>query len=473
MRSLPLNTFAFFISIALLGLAQCKPIPDNSGNGKKPSTAKLDSLGQSIIQGGGVVGFSVAIMKSSDTLYNRGFGFVDTTMSTPVTPKTRFKIASISKLMGSTVVMKLAEEGKLSLDQTLFELLPDFPKSEQAKKITLAHMISHTSGLAEYATLMDTIYVRTGKMPAKKDYYDFFNNNDLIFEPGTNYSYCNSGFVLMGMIVENITQNSLQGEFDRIINKPSGMDLRLIAEAASLPEMSPYWEKKGSRFIPYPHWPWIKGDGGLTATSIMLAQFPKYWTTGKIIKQESFNEMKTPRTLTDGVPTGYGLGVRNGELFGEKIIGHTGGHKSTYAIMAHFPERDLTFVVLANTDNTPISARNIFGQFAAAFLGYDASDISIQPQTLSNPADYLGTYTGFDSKIEEKIQIKGDGDKLMYCYGDTCYPMTYLGNHKFWIERWPYDHVTFEVHETGKALALKEYYTGFYAILRKRINLPN
>ncbi|WP_431121190.1 serine hydrolase domain-containing protein [Flagellimonas flava] len=474
MRTLTIKLLYGLLVASILGLTQCKPSPRLSNQDVDSTVTQLDSLGQSILEGGGVVGFSIAIMKGTDTVYNRGFGFTDTTRTQPVTNSTRFKLASISKLIGSTLVMKLVEEGKLSLDQTLLELLPDYPNPEQAKKITLAHMISHTSGLPEYATEIDSTYVRTGVNPSKQDFYTFFKESDLIFEPGSNYSYCNSGFLLMGMIVERISKQRLQQEFDRVINKPAGMDLRLIEEAATLPDMSPYWEKKGDRFIPYPHWTWIKGDGGLTATSIELAHFPKQWSTGRFIDLASFQEMIKPRVLTDGIETGYGLGVRNGEFFGEKIIGHTGGHKSTYAIMVYFPERDTTFVVFINTDNTATSARKIFGQFAATYLGYTINPEAIPKQPLNKAVDYLGTYKGYDAKIEESIEIKmGEDGQLSYCMGDTCYPMTHMGDHKFWIEKWPYDLVTFEVNDMGQALALKEYYTGFYALLRKRLIQPN
>lgn len=471
LRKIALKIFSVFLITTLIGVVACKSTPEDTNAVDNASLAKLDSLGQSIIKKGEVVGFSVAIMKGTDTLYNRGFGYVDTAKIKSVSNTTRFKIASISKLIGSTLVMKLVEEEKLSLNQTLLELLPDFPNSEQAKKITLAHMISHTSGLPEYATAIDSMYVGTGKNPTKKDFYSFFATNGLLFEPGTNYSYCNSGFLLMGMIVERITQRSLQQEFDRVINEPGDMGLKLIAEADSLPEMSPYWEKKGNSYIPYPHWPWIKGDGGLTATSIMLAQFPKQWSLGIFIDSVSYQKMVTPRILADGIQTGYGLGVRNGEFFGEKIIGHTGGHKSTYAIMVYFPERDLTFVVFTNTDSTPSNSRNIFAQFAAEYLGFSVTPDSFNKQILKNPNNYTGDYIGFDSKIGGTIQIKkGEDQNLLYCIEDTCYPMTYLGNHKFWIAQWPYDYITFEVDDTGKALAIKEYFTGFYVMLRKRAN---
>ncbi|MEQ9465865.1 MAG: serine hydrolase domain-containing protein [Ekhidna sp.] len=458
------------IIISLISVTICCETKKTKSTDINQKIAVLDSLGQSILKEGQVVGFSVAIMQGADTVYNQGFGFMDVEKTMPITKDTRFLMASVSKLIGSTLLMKLVEEEKLSLNKTLFELMPDFPNPEQAKKITLEHMISHTSGLPEYAKVIDTIFVKTGKAPTREDYLNFFKGRDLLFEPGSNYSYCNSGYVLLGIILEQITGNTLQQEFDRVINEPTSMDLKLIAEATSLPEMSPYWELVDSNYLHYPHWTWIQGDGGLTATSIMLAQFPRQWASGVIISPSSFEEMIMPRILTDGIQTGYGLGVRNGEFFGERIIGHTGGHKSTYAIMVYFPARDVSFVVFVNTDHTPTNARKVFGLFAAEYLGVQPNEPSISIKPLNDPSKYVGFYGAHNDKTEQIIEIKlNEEGILVYCYKEECFPMAYIGDHKFWIEEWPFDHVIFEINEKGEAIAIKEYFTGFYSLLRKKL----
>lgn len=462
----------FILFITFVQCERQKPDTGKSLSNDNDLTAKLDSIGKDFMNQGHLMGISVAIIHGQYTIYNQGFGFTDLEKTKPVTNQTKFKIASISKLIGSTLVMKLAEEGKLSLDQTLYELLPDFPNKEQAQKITLRHMLSHTSGLQDYVSVIDSDYVETGVDPTQKDYYQFFEEHPLHFEPGSNYSYSNSGFVLMAMIVERITGHSFQEEIDRVINKPAGMNLKLVNEAVHHPAMSDYVELKDSVFHPFPIWPWIKGDGGLTSRSIELAQFPRQWAGGKIISEDFFREMTEPITLTDGVQTGYGIGVRNGEFYGEKIIGHTGGHKSTYAIMVYFPERDLTFIVFINTDNTPSNVRTIFAEFARNVLGKDKPDFKDQGNNNDHLSTYAGSYGAHDEKIEETISIEfnSDENRLYYCMSDQCERMFYLGNHKFWIEKWPYDFVKFHITPEGESLAIKEYFTGYYAVLRKKLN---
>lgn len=462
-----------FVILILVGMISCE---SNRLAGREKSidslSIRLDSIGQSFIASGEILGFSVAIMQGADTLFNKGFGYSDIERTKSVTSETRFLLASVSKLIGSTVVMKLVDEGKLSLDQTLGELLPDFPNPEQAQKITLRHMLSHTSGLQDYAVAIDSAYVKTRVDPTKEDVYDFLRDKKLFFEPGSDYSYCNTGFYLMGLIVEKVTAQPFQYSIDRIINKPTGMDLRLIAEAVHNPLMSQYWERKDSVFIPKPHWTWIKGDGGLTATAGMLAQFPRAWAAGKIISKDAFETMVLPTTLTNGIETGYGIGVRNGEFFGERIIGHTGGNKSPYAIMVFFPESDMTFVCFMNTDNTPRNIRRVFAGFATAALGREVPNFSDQKDKVETDINrYADTYQNFDYKMENTVAINfSEQDRqLQYCMGSECFKMYELGNHKFWIEEWPYDFVAFNVDEKGEVLALQEYYTGFYSVLRKKL----
>lgn len=434
---------------------------------------RIDSIAQNFINGGQVMGLSIAVLSSSDTIYNKGFGFTDSSGKKPVTNQNIFRMASISKLIGSVVAMKLVDEGKLSLDQTLYELLPNFPNKEQSKKISLRHMLSHTSGLQDYASEIDSIFIKTGIAPTNEDFYSFFRDRELLFEPGENYSYCNSGFLLMSMIVERITSNSYQSEIDRIVNKPAGLNLKLIAETIDNPNTSEYFEMTDSGLEPKPHWTWIKGDGGLTTTSLDLAHFPSKWYSGSIIAKESFDAMTKPTVLKDGIETGYGLGVRNGVFTGLRMIGHTGGNKSLLSKMAYFPEKDITIVVFVNTDNTSSNARSVFGEVALAIFNEEIPDFSNNEVTEEDLKKFEGVYDYKGYKFDTSILIKlnQEDSHLYYCISETmCEKMYNLGNGEFWIKKWPLDRVVFDLTDGEKVHALKEYYTGYYVLLRKKNN---
>lgn len=420
-----------------------------------------------------VLGMSVAIMQGNDTLYRSVRGYSDSAKSRTIKLEDRFLMASISKLVGATVIMRLAELNYLSLDQTLDNLLPDFPNPQQAAKITMRHLISHTSGLQDYASEIDSVWVRTGVAPTKQDFYKFFAEKPLLFDPGEAYSYCNSGFLLMAMVAERLTGQSWQTLVDLHINEAGSFDMKLIAETHNNPEMVPYFELQAQRFEPKPHWPWIKGDGGLTINPTALAHFPSYWAHEQIISDSSFKAMVTPGRLNNGMLTGYGLGVRTGNIQGEPIIGHTGGHKSNYAVMMYLPATDITIVVCTNTDNTPLQARNVAGQLAMVALNKPYPDFSHINEPLDNIKSFEGTYhyPGYKTTGYIDIVYNQEDGFLYYQLGpDRAVKMHHLGNLEFWIERWPLDRIVFARNPEGAVLGLKEYYQGFYVILRKKVD---
>jgi CubicO group peptidase (beta-lactamase class C family) len=397
---------------------------------------------------------------------------MDTMMLKQVGPQTQFKLASISKLMLSTLIMKLQEEGRLGLNQKLGTLLPEFPNKKAGDKITLRHILSHTSGLPEYSRVIDSAYVKTRVAPTRHQLLDFFKGNPLLFQPGSQFCYNNSGFLLAGLIVERITGRSLQSEFDRVIAGPARIPLELITTARNNPELSQYFELHGENLYHEPHWDWIKGDGGLTSTSIALARFPFIWARGDLIGEDSFNEMTRPNTLSDSTVTGYGLGVRLGNFLGHRMIGHTGGHKSILSKMAYFPDDQISIAIVVNTDNTPVNARKIFGQVALAVFELAPPDYSAVPVVEKDYGRLAGAYIAYGLKNSKKINITWDSSTatLAYCEEADCEMMIPVGDHSFRIAKWPLDLVSFDMDGAGYPRALKEYYTGDFVALRRPVS---
>jgi CubicO group peptidase (beta-lactamase class C family) len=430
---------------------------------------ELDAIGQDYISKNRTVGISIAVAKKGEVIYDRGFGYSDSARSKPVTSENIFAIASISKLIGATMTMKLVEEDRLSLDNTLFELLPDFPNTMQAKKIKLKHLLSHTSGIRDYAIEIDSVYLSTGINPTKADYYEFFAKNSLDFEPGSNFNYSNSGFLLMAMIIENITGNAFEAELERIINKPANLDLTLIAENINNPQLSAYFELKDTIMDPEPLWPWIKGDGGLTTTASDLARFPFKWSDESILSTASFQTMTTPFVLNDGLTSGYGLGVRTGEFEGEKVIGHTGGHKSGWAVMNYLPAHELSVVVFVNTDNTPTDALTIAGFITLAALDKELPVLQDLEITVEDADRFLGKYQSFENYYYDKdsiaiVNYEGDSHLYRKRIGDPGYgrKLYYMGNNSFAYDGYVMDRIIFDSDSTGEVVAYKEYWNGLF-----------
>ena len=456
---------------ALLLTAGCTPKKHHPQQKLDIKKNTLDSIGQHMIEGDNVLGFSVSIDSAGITIYNGNFGYLDSDKAKAVDKASRFDIASISKMIGVTVIMKLVEENKLNLDQSLEELLPGFPNKEQARKVKLRHLISHTSGLWDNTLEVDSFFVATGNNPLSEDFFRLYPDRDLLFEPGSNYQYNNLGFVLMAFIAENATNKTWQELIDECINNPTGLDFQLIKYAVDLPGTSSMFNFQDGNFEKIPTWVYVKGDGGLTVSSEMLSKFPRLLLNGNIITTSSFDEMVIPKSLNDGTKTGYGFGVRNGFFMNERIIGHTGGWQSTYAIMAHFTDRNLTFAGLMNTDNGPEDIYSIFSQFMAAYLNRPAPDYSSSIKQHKDPHQLLGKYHGFGDEFDNlgtTVDIKMDqSGNLNYCIDDSCHLLYYMGSNRFWLEQYPFDYIEFQIDENVSAI--REYYYGFYQVLRKKI----
>ena len=234
----------------------------------------LNSIGDQIMSKGNILGLSVAIAKKDSIVYSKGFGYIDAEKTMRVTNATRFDIASISKLIGVIVIMKLVEQGKLNLGQTLDELLPSFPEKKQASRITLEHLLSHRSGLQDYTLEFDSDFITKGEKPGMLEYLEFFRGKELVSEPGSSYKYNNSGFLLMAYIAEHNTGKTWQALINELINEPTGLDFKLIKHVADSPNFSPIFDygnhkiqipiksfKKG-QFDQIRLWDYVIGDGG-------------------------------------------------------------------------------------------------------------------------------------------------------------------------------------------------------------------
>ncbi|WP_422860399.1 serine hydrolase domain-containing protein [Flagellimonas sp. S174] len=473
-----IKTNSIYLLLSILSLTACKKEKQSISQSKSDLGIKIDSIGEMFINDGQVMGFSIAIVKKDSVLYNNSFGYVDSLQQIPATNDHYFLMASISKLVGSTIVMKLVEEGTLDLDHSLSDLLPDFPNQTQGEKIKLRHLISMTSGLKEYATTIDSVYIATGIGPVKKDYYEFFKAHELEFEPGSHYKYVNSGFVLMAMIVERATDKSFQSNIDRVINEPTGFDIQLISKRMESPIMSKHFQPNNGKISRRKHWPWIKGDGGMTNTALQLARFPHQWMNGSIISQNSFNLMKAKTSLSSGYYSEYGFGVKNGDFEGEIMFGHSGGDATTYSMMFHFPRISTTIVTMVNTNKTPANARQIFSEVALIALDKKKPDYRENEVIEGNLSDFVGGYLipGDTENKTAYIVQENESKNLYYTFdknpqnGERMYN---LGNGVFWIEKWPYDRLRFERDSVNNVVALKEFYGGYMSRIRPKLTGPN
>jgi CubicO group peptidase (beta-lactamase class C family) len=342
-----------FTSILLLVIIGFSDLLRVSGDPAKPPETfdvhQIDSYLASEVGQKGRVGLSVAIVKDGKVALAKGYGRASLEKNEPVEKGTMFAIGSVTKQFTCACVLLLAEDGKLSIHDKVSKY---YPKLTRADTITLLDLMNHTSGYPDYYPL-DFVDRRMQKPISPDDLIREYGGGKLDFDPGTAWSYSNTGFIILGRIVERVSGQSF-GDFltDRIL-KPIGMtntlyepesnDGRLAAGYASFavspPEPVPP-EAKG----------WLGGAGGIYSTPSDLARWDLALMEGKVLNPEFYRVMTKPRELSSGRSAGYACGLQVGTEERQTVLRHGGAVSGFNAFNAFIPSTKSAVVVCCNKE---------------------------------------------------------------------------------------------------------------------------
>ena len=319
------------------------------------SQQRLDSVGryvESEMRRLHIPGMSVAILRGDSIVMARGFGYANVELRVPATDSTIYQSGSVGKQFTSAAIMLLAERGKLSLDDPITRWLPEGKTAW--KGITIRHLLSHTSGIANYTD---------GAVDLRKDYTE----NDLVklaartpldFAPGTHWNYSNTGFVLLGAIVRRVT-GQFYGDFlhDNVF-LPLGMKTaRIISEQDIVYNRAAGYHLAGDTLR---NQQWVSpslnttADGALYLTVRDLAAWAVGLNHKQIPSAASLETTWTPIGLAGGGSYPYGFGWGLSPQRGVKKISHTGSWQGFKTAIARYPSLDLTVIAMANLAETPI-----------------------------------------------------------------------------------------------------------------------
>ncbi|MGD2183632.1 serine hydrolase domain-containing protein [Lusitaniella coriacea] len=278
---------------------------------------------------------------------------------TPMQPNDRFAIASISKTFVAVVVLQLVEEGELDLEESIDTYLPEEVSEEipYSDRVTVRQLLNHTSGVAEYSEMFDED-IQEGNLPESwtaKDAIAYIYDEEPERKPGKKHSYCNSNYILLQLIVEEITERTLAAEIRDRILEPAGLKNTFMAVQEPIPGgfVTGYADFDGdgewdSNSVPVGGGG--LGDGGLISTVADLIQFARSLLIEKtLLSPEMMEEMLT--FIDDREGGEYGLGVQRYETdFGEEL-GHTGGDFGFQSQLFYLPAEEIIIAVLVNDDN--------------------------------------------------------------------------------------------------------------------------
>jgi D-alanyl-D-alanine carboxypeptidase len=351
-----LNSISSFTAALLAALALIGP-HRAAGESPKPTVptafdvAKIDAFVAAQAKTSGWPGLAVAVMRDGKVELTKGYGFGSLERRTPVTPETRFAIASVTKQFTSVCILLLAEDGKLSVHDKVAKYFPDLTR---ANDISLLDLMQHVSGYPDYYPL-DFTNRAQAKPIAADDLIQKFARGPLDFEPGTKWSYSNTGFIILGRVVEMASGESFGGFLERRIFRPLQMSRTSYEPEAKAEENARgyarptlgSWEPATPEALG-----WMGAAGAICTTAPDLLKWDLALMDGRVLHPESFELMTTQRRLSGGRLTGYGCGVGIRQLHGRMVLSHSGAVNGFASWNFLVPATKSAVVVLTNCEDT-------------------------------------------------------------------------------------------------------------------------
>ena len=316
-------------------------------------------------------GCAVGVSRDGRLVFAKGYGSADLEHDAPITPSTPFYIASVAKQFTAMSIVLLAEDGRLSLDDSIRHWVPEVPSF--GSPITLRQLLYHTSGLRDYFTLLALSGWPSDGPLTERQFLDLISRQKhLNFTPGEEFLYSNTGYALLAIVVQRVSGKSLRDYAAEHIFRPLGMTHtefrddhhRLIAQRAI-----GYQPVDGSFRISQPEFD-IVGDGGLYSTVDDLAKWEANFRTGRVGGKDGVALLQEPGRLSNGQTIPYALGLTVTQTRGLKTYAHRGAYGGYRSAMVRFPEQGLSVVTLCNT---AAAASSLADEVSMLFLG-------IQPQ---------------------------------------------------------------------------------------------
>ena len=370
-------------------------------------------------------GLSIAVSRNGQIIFAEGFGYADIERKRPITPDTRFRTASVSKVITVTALAKLVEEGRLDLDAPIQKYVPSFPT--KAWPITSRQIAGHLSGMPHYS---DADRIEPRFYPSVTDALSVFAHESLKFEPGTAYSYSTHGFTLLSAAIEGAAGQPFLEYVQRAVLDPLGMrstapDLR----ARPHPAMATIYRSQNDRLsrVEQPEdasYKWA--GGGLTSTPTDLLRLANGYFDG-FLKPETVSLMWTSQRLASGKETGVGIAWRNGrDMAGHHTIEHAGSMEGVRLVVCIFPEERLVISLMTNRE-WPSAVEETAHTLAFPFLTNDSARtqlvgthaITVETNTSSGKRTRAGTLALDDGRGTLRVDPQGP-DRADY-------PLFYLG----------------------------------------------
>lgn len=405
------STWLVVFSVLLLADSACRRTAQD------PFEVYADSVMKSVYNND-APGAIILVAKDGKPVYRKAFGLANLELGVRNEPGYLFNIGSMTKQFTAVSILKLAQESKLTLVDDIRDYLPDY--NTHGRLIKIENLLTHTSGIPSYTEKPDFVQKMTIDY-TNEEIVHYFMNDSLLFEPGTDWSYSNAGYFLLGLVVEKVSGKSLHEYIRENIFNPLGMNNTFFGSGEKI---IPYHVNgySGSMDNPepavYTSWKWPYAAGDIISCVDDLLKWDTGLSEGKIVSNEWLEKAWTPFMLKDGRSTNYGYGWATGNYDGLRIIAHDGGFPGFLCSGVRIPAEKLYVVILSNTTSLSPDPASFLVAIKAAGKNWQ-----MVPKSFRGEKDFE-TYTGTYEMHSFSGRITGNfGDKKyqrhIYVRNDT------------------------------------------------------
>ncbi|HEX9960900.1 MAG TPA: serine hydrolase domain-containing protein [Pyrinomonadaceae bacterium] len=364
---------------------------------------EVDKYVRSVLAERHIPGAAIAVVKNGRIVKSEGYGLASVEFSVPVTKETVFEIGSVSKQITAAAIMLLVEEGKINPDEKISKYLPNTP--EAWKNVSVRNLLTHTSGIKSYTGLSG---FELTKRLSRDEFIKALAAHPLEFETGARYQYSNSGYNLLGFIIEAVSGKSYWDFTRTRIFKPLGMNATADRDPKYIiPNRASGYEWQNNALVGRDYdLTDVFSAGAIVSTVGDLAKWDAALRNDTLLKKESKAQMWTPVLLNDGKPYPYGFGWRVSEVRGHKLVGHSGQTAGFGANISRYTDDDLTVIVLTNLGE--IGMGTLVANGIAKIYIPQISLKALKPQTETD-ANLARTIS---SALRERLENKLNPDYL-------------------------------------------------------------
>ncbi len=361
---------------------------------------------------------TVLVARDGKPLFQQAYGLASKSFNVPNRLDTKFNLGSMNKMFTAVAVLQLVEQGKLSLEDKVGKHIPDYPNKDVAEKVTIHHLLTHTSGMGSY---FNKDYMDASKARFKKvrDYFPLMANEKLAFEPGARWQYSNSGFMLLGAIIEAASGKDYFDYVREHIYKPAGMTNTDAYEMdQDTPNLAIGYTNPGRGGAPaqnnlYMHV--VKGGpaGGGFSTVEDLLKFDIALRQHKLLSQKNTELLYTGKVESGGPNSKYAYGFSDSRASGTRIVGHSGGFPGINSQLDIYLDLGYTVAVMSNY--SPPAASRINERVRKRLTGEPVmAAINLSPEALKG---YTGKYEGKERERTIAFTVEAEGNGLWLIVG--------------------------------------------------------